>query len=246
MYAIDMDSQYQALARPSASVQMYASSSAQLSVKSLCDRANVFTIGPAKHIAHTQHSPLAPVSAVACYPPPSHTSTYLSHAIVASLTQARWRARADRSDARMQAMVKWRIASAARAKRSLVRSPHQCNARAACMPCCRARGSAQLGTHAVRCTLTTREHIHEHTPLRALHPPRGAEQLDFNPTRFTYRWLRLIPHRDDTNATCAQASPNVVYAPSLRRVDRNIELDIGINSQVVTIAAKVACELAFD
>ena len=53
-----------------------------------------------------------------------------------------------------------------------------------------------------------------------------------------------MPHRADANATHAQASPNLVDVPSLMRVDQNIELDLGINSQVVAIAAKVACEVA--
>ena len=53
-----------------------------------------------------------------------------------------------------------------------------------------------------------------------------------------------MPHRADANATYAQAGPNLVEVPSLKRVDRNIKLDIGINSQVIAIAVKVACEVA--
>ena len=53
-----------------------------------------------------------------------------------------------------------------------------------------------------------------------------------------------MPHRADANATYLQAGPNLVDVPSLMRVDRNIELDLGINSQLVAIAATVACEVA--
>ena len=132
---------------------MYASSSAQLSVKSLCDRENVLTIGPAKGIARAQHSPLAPVSAVTCYPPPPHRSTYLSHAIVAALAEARRRAgRSQRRTRASNGEMQNSKRSARKAQSREVTPPLQC--KRANMPGCRARGPAQLGTHDVRCSFT--------------------------------------------------------------------------------------------
>ena len=133
---------------------MYASSSAQLSVKSLCDRENVLTIGPAKGIARAQHSPLAPVSAVTCYPPPPHRSTYLSHAIVTALAEARRRAgRSQRRTRASNGEMQNSKRSARKAQSREVDPPMQCK-RGVHAWLSRARGPAQLGTHDVRCSLT--------------------------------------------------------------------------------------------
>ena len=109
----------------------------------------------------------------------------------------------------------------------------------------RAAQRSLVHTTCVVHSLWTHARAHPRARATARAPPtRGAEQLDFNPTRFTYLWLRVMPHRADANATYAQASPNLADVPSLMRVDQNIELDFGINTQVVAIAAKVACEVA--
>ena len=125
-----------------------------------------------KNTARPQHSPLAPVSAGTCYPPPRHRSTYLSHAIVAALAKTRWRAR--RSQRRTRASngeMQNSKRSARKAQSREVAPPMQCK-RGVHAWLSRARPSAAWYTRRALFTHfgLTRERIHERAQLRALHP----------------------------------------------------------------------------